>query len=247
MKTSILAAIVASAGMTLTQAAWANPPGRGGFSGGIPHFSNPANFARPIAARPIYGARPGNIQRSYYGSSQNQVVRNVLPTFQTGSRLPSRSFATNSASPDAATTTATTAARNTQNQNNRVSFTEASRRYNHARHDRGWWQRHYSNIVLVDDGYYYWDSGYWYPAWGYDPSYDSYPYDGPIYGFDGLNPDQVVVDVQTQLQRNGYYSNAISGVLDPSTQAAIAAYQQDHNLSITGVVDSATVASLGLT
>jgi hypothetical protein len=239
MKTSILVAIVATACITLTQTARANPPGRGGFSGGIPHFSNPANFARPASVRPIYGARPGNT----YVPSQGQVVRNVRPTFQTGSRLPSRSFATNSASPQAPTTTA---ARNVQNQNNRVSFAEASRRYDHARHDRDWWRRRYSNIVLVDDGYYYWDSGYWYPAWGYDPSYDSYPYDGPIYGFDGLNPDQVVSDVQTQLQGDGYFNGAISGVLDPSTQAAIAAYQQDHNLSITGVVDAATVKSLGL-
>lgn len=195
--------------------------------------------------RPAYGAMPGsNIQRSYV-PSQGQGVRSVRPPVQVGSQLPSRSFSINSALPRAATTT--TAARNVQNQNNRVSFAEASRQYSHARHDRDWWQRHYSNIVLVDDGYYYWDSGYWYPAWGYDPTYNTYPYDGPIYGFDGLNPDQVVSDVQTRLQGAGYYKGAISGALDPTTQAAIAAYQQDHNLSITGIVDAATVASLGLT
>lgn len=193
------------------------------------------------------GQGPGsNIQRGYVPASQGQpTVRYLHSPAQVGSHLPPRSWATNSASPHAATTTA--AARNAQNQNNRVSFAEASRRYDHARHDRDWWSRHYSDIVLVDDGYYYWDSGYWYPAWGYDPSYDSYPYDGPIYGFDGLNPDQVVSDVQAQLQGNGYYKGAVSGVLDPTTQAAIAAYQQDHSLSITGVVDAATVASLGLT
>jgi hypothetical protein len=127
-----------------------------------------------------------------------------------------------------------------------MSFAEASRRYNHQWHDRNWWRNRYSNIVLVDGGYYYWDLGYWYPAWGYDPSYNSYAYDGPIYGFDGLSPDQVVADVQTQLQRDGYYTGAVSGVLDPATQAAIAYYQRDHNLAITSVVDAATVTSLGL-
>ena len=73
-----------------------------------------------------------------------------------------------------------------------------------------------------------------------------YPYDGPIYGFDGLNPDQVVADVQAQLQQAGYYTGPVNGLLDPATQAAIAYYQRDHNLAITSVVDAATVASLGL-
>jgi len=99
---------------------------------------------------------------------------------------------------------------------------------------------------LVDGGYYYWDSGYWFPAWGYDPSYETYAYDGPIYGFDGLKPDQVVADVQAKLQRDGYYYESVNGILDPPTQAAIATYQRDHNLSITSVVDGATVKSLGL-
>jgi hypothetical protein len=144
-------------------------------------------------------------------------------------------------------TTTTAAVRKAQNQNNRVSFAEASRRYSHERHDRNFWRSRYSNIVLVDGGYYYWDSGYWYPARGYDPNYNTYPYDGPIYGFDGLNPDQVIADVQTQLQADGYYNGAVNGILDQPTQAAIAVYQRDHNLAITSVVDAATVASLGLT
>jgi peptidoglycan hydrolase-like protein with peptidoglycan-binding domain len=100
--------------------------------------------------------------------------------------------------------------------------------------------------VLVDNGYYYWDSGYWFPAWGYDSSYNTYPYDGPIYGFDGLNPDQVVADVQTQLQRDGYYTGPVNGILDQPTQVAIANYQRDNNLAVTSVVDAATVQSLGL-
>jgi len=219
MKTLTLVAIIATAGITLTQPARANPPGKGGFSGGAPHFSSAAHFARPT--------------RNYVPPRQSQqTVRNVHPPVQTGSHLAPRSWATNSA--PAATTKP--AAQNAQNQNNRVSFAEASRRYSHARHDREWWRSHYSNIILVDGGYYYWDSGYWYPALGYDPSYDTYPYDGPIYGFDGLNPDQVVADVQTQMQEDGYYNGA-----------AIATYQRDHNLSITSVVDAATVESLGLT
>jgi hypothetical protein len=133
-----------------------------------------------------------------------------------------------------------------QTNNNRIGFAEASRRYTHAWHDRAWWRSRYSNIVLVDNGYYYWDSGYWFPAWGYDSGYNTYPYDGPIYGFDGLNPDQVVVEVQAQLQRDGYYNGPVNGILDQPTQVALANYQRDNNLAVTSVVDAATVQSLGL-
>src|SRR6266403_1076402 len=48
------------------------------------------------------------------------------------------------------------------------------------------------------------NAGYWFPAWGYDP-YAYYSYDGTIYAYNGLTPDQVIVDVQLQLQRAGYY------------------------------------------
>jgi Putative peptidoglycan binding domain len=233
---------MAAACITLTQPARANPPGRGGSSGAIPHFSSAAHFARPAAPRFVQGVTgPGsgiNIQRS------QPTVRYVHPLVTVGSHLPPRSWATNSAPPRTATTAATT--QNAQSNNSRVSFADASRRHNHEWHDRSWWQGHFPNIVLVDAGYYFWDSGYWYPAWGYDPSYNAYAYDGPIYGFDGLNPDQVVADVQAQLQRDRYYNGPVNGILDSPTQAAIAYYQRDHNLAITSVVDAATVTSLGL-
>jgi Putative peptidoglycan binding domain len=232
MKTSTLVAFIATAGITLTQPVRANPPGRGGSSGAVPHFSSSAHFARPA--------------HSYVPVNHSQqTVRYVHPSVQVGSHLPPRSWATNSAPQQTAPTTA--AARNAQTQNKRISFAEATRRYSHARHDRNWWESHYSEFVLENGGYYYWDSGYWCPAWGYDPSFEAYSYDGPIYGYDNLNPDQVVADVQAQLQQDGYYNGPTLGILDPPTQAAIASYQRDHNLSITSVVDAATIKSLGLT
>jgi hypothetical protein len=255
MKTSVWMVFLATTCMTLAQAVRANPPGRGGGSfGAMPHFSSAAHFARPPSvgpARSITGPRPAiNIQ----GSQRQPTVRYVHPPVTVGSHLPPRSWATNPATPRTATTTVTQprtatttpGARNAQNNNSRISFAEASRRHNHEWHDTNWWRSHYSNIVLVGAGYYFWDSGYWYPAWGYDPSYNTYAYDGPIYGFDGLNPDQVVADVQTELQREGYYTGAVNGILDPPTQAAISYYQRDHNLAITSVVDAATVTSLGV-
>jgi hypothetical protein len=121
----------------------------------------------------------------------------------------------------------------------------AFRNYNRQWHSRNWWRSHHNRIVFVLGGWYFWNSGYWYPAWGYDPGY-SYPYDGPIYGYNDLAPDQVVVNVQAQLQRDGYYNGPVDGLLGPMTRQAIAAFQADHGLAVTSAVDEPTLATLGL-
>jgi len=121
----------------------------------------------------------------------------------------------------------------------------AFRNYHTQWHDRGWWSSHYDRIVLVNGGWYYWDAGYWFPAWGYAP-YAYYPYDGPIYAYNGLAPDQVIADVQAQLQRDGYYDGPIDGILGPMTQDAIAAFQADNGLEVTSTIDEPTLSTLGI-
>jgi hypothetical protein len=113
-------------------------------------------------------------------------------------------------------------------------------------HDHNWWRQHFRVIVFTIGGFYYWDGGYWYPAWGYDPSYNNYDYDGPIYAYNNLLPDQVIANVQTQLTQGGYYTGPITGSLDASTRAAIANYQRYNGLVVTATVDQPTVESLGL-
>jgi Putative peptidoglycan binding domain len=133
-----------------------------------------------------------------------------------------------------------------QNQNNPLSYAAASRRTVHEMHDHNWWRQHFRIIVFAIGGFYYWDSGYWYPAWGYDPSYNNYDYDGPIYAYGNLLPDQVTAQVQTELQQDGYYFGSITGSLDSATRAAIANYQRDQGLVVTATIDQPTVESLGL-
>jgi|SRR5256886_7568878 len=120
----------------------------------------------------------------------------------------------------------------------------AFRNYHTQWHDRGWWRSHFDRIVFVNGGWYYWDAGYWFPAWGYDP-YAYYPYDGPIYGYNGLAPDQVIADVQAQLQRDGYYDGPIDGILGPMTRDAIAAFQANNGLEVTSTIDEPTLSTLG--
>jgi hypothetical protein len=119
------------------------------------------------------------------------------------------------------------------------------RNYHRQWHDRNWWRSNYDRIIFVSGGWYYWNAGYWFPAWGYDP-YAYYSYDGPIYGYNGLPPDRVIVGVQEQLQRDGYYGGPIDGILGPMTREAIAAFQADNGLSVTSVIDEPTLATLGI-
>ena len=119
------------------------------------------------------------------------------------------------------------------------------RNYHRQWHDRDWWRSHCDRIVFVSGGWYYWNACYWFPAWGYDP-YAYYAYDGPIYAYNGLTPDQVIVDVQQQLQRAGYYDGPIDGILGPMTREAIAAFQADNGLAVTSVIDEPTLATLGI-
>jgi len=138
------------------------------------------------------------------------------------------------------------------------------------------WDKHHAHFdhghvfVFVGGswwGLYPWDYypyGYGYGDYPYDYSYD-YPYDysGYPYGgtedyssspysyYNGYAPsgqysNTVVSAVQSKLASLGYYHGAIDGVLGDESQAALARYQQDQDLSVTGTVTSATLQALDL-
>ena len=115
-------------------------------------------------------------------------------------------------------------------------------------HDQGWWRSNYgADLLLIGGGWYYWNSGYWYPAWGYDSAAAYYPYDGPIYVGDNRVPfDQVVADCQATLQEQGYYKGEVDGLMGPLTRDALASFQRDHGLITTAALDQPTLSSLGL-
>ena len=100
-----------------------------------------------------------------------------------------------------------------RNKKDRISHDEASRRHWHESHDRNWWHDHCDTIVFVTTGYYFLDGSYWYPAYGYDPLQTYYDYDGPIYTYGNLLPDEVIANVQTALQDAGYYYGPVTGSL----------------------------------
>ena len=150
---------------------------------------------------------------------------------------------------------------------NRQSFI---RNHAFARHDANWhrdWDKHrahfHNNVVFVFvDGFWWglypWDY-YPYYAYGYYP-YDYYdnPYDYYDYSPYDYNDQSAYVDsdqygnnttvsaVQSELAKLGYYHGSIDGVVGDETQAALARYQEDHDLSVTGTLTAATLQSLGL-
>jgi hypothetical protein len=122
------------------------------------------------------------------------------------------------------------------------------RNYKSEWHDQNWWHNHYhgNNFVFVFGAPYYWNAGYWFPAWGYNPN-AYYAWDGPIYAYNRLPPDQVIANVQAALQQQGYYHGEVDGLIGPLTRGAIADYQRDHGLYTTSTIDQPTLQSLGMT
>jgi hypothetical protein len=143
----------------------------------------------------------------------------------------------------------------TFNQNHRIEGSdrwqgqhyEVFRSYHPQWHDQGWYHSHYNRVELIAGGYYFFNNGYWFPAWGYSPSAQYYAYDAPIYvGQRAVPPDQVIADVQALLQQMGYYTGDVDGLLGPLTREALTAYQTDQGLTATAVIDQPTLDSLDL-
>jgi hypothetical protein len=124
---------------------------------------------------------------------------------------------------------------------------EVFRSYHPERHDQGWYRSRYNRVELIGGGYYFFNNGFWFPAWGYDPSAEYYAYDAPIYvGHHAEPPDKVIADVQAVLQEMGYYRGEVDGLLGPLTREALTAYQADQGLTTTAVIDQPTLDSLGM-
>ncbi len=128
------------------------------------------------------------------------------------------------------------------------NYSEARRNHHRGvRRDRSWYRNHYNRFALFAGGQYYFDRGYWYPAYGYDSAYSTYRFDEPIYGYNSLDPSQVIVNVQQELRREGYYRGSIDGLIGPMTRSALERYQRDRGLYVTRAIDGPTLAALGLT
>jgi hypothetical protein len=139
-----------------------------------------------------------------------------------------------------------------------------------ARHDTNWhrdWDKHrahfdHGHVFIFVDGFWWglypWDYYPYYAYGSYPYDYYGYPYDDYDYYPYNYDDQSAYVDsdqygnaatvsaVQSELAKLGYYRGAIDGVVGDETQAALARYQEDHDLSVTGTLTAATLQSLGL-
>ena len=107
-----------------------------------------------------------------------------------------------------------------------------------------WWPYWYYPYDYYADDYYPYQ-------YGYDPdNYDSGAYQSDEYygqnGYGNAYADSTVASAQQQLAREGYYRGQIDGVLGPETRAAIAQFQTNHGLRVTGALTTDTLGALGL-
>lgn len=58
--------------------------------------------------------------------------------------------------------------------------------------------------------------------------------------------DSIAAQVQRKLKNLGYYAGSVDGEIGAKSRVAIRAYQEENGLEITGQVDKALLASLGL-
>jgi Putative peptidoglycan binding domain len=118
--------------------------------------------------------------------------------------------------------------------------------------------------IIFDLGFYPWDT-FWYPdgnyygygyysdPYGYDPGYyNSYgDQDEQYYGANNddvtvRSADSIVANAQEELAQRGYYRDEIDGILGPETSRAIARFQSNQGLRVTGVLTRDTAEALGL-
>ncbi|HEY2572495.1 MAG TPA: peptidoglycan-binding protein [Verrucomicrobiaceae bacterium] len=100
-------------------------------------------------------------------------------------------------------------------------------------YDWGW---HHHHLFFWDGAWVFGD----YPCYGYAPgayvTASTSPY--PV--------NSTVISVQTALADAGYYDGAIDGVAGAATSEAIAQYQEDNGLPISGLIDDSLMQSLNV-
>jgi hypothetical protein len=116
----------------------------------------------------------------------------------------------------------------------------------------GWgYPSYYSPYSYYPYGYYPY-SGYGY-GYGYGYGSNYYPYSSSSYGYSSYRPgyrsggtSSVVVQVQQQLARGGYYHGRVDGVMGSQTRSAIRSYQRGHGMRGDGTINDQLLGTMGL-
>jgi N-acetylmuramoyl-L-alanine amidase len=133
------------------------------------------------------------------------------------------------------------------------------------RHNGNWWHRDWDrrHAHFFNNRFFVFDNGFWcgldagFFPWDYLPYYagDYNPYDY----YTGVQPDDntapdngaqmadtTVQATQERLAQLGYYNGPVDGIFGPTTRDAVAKYQIDNQLDVTGSLSPDTLQSLGV-
>jgi len=222
------------------------PAFHGGGFGGLRYSFG----ARPTYGRPVYVRPQSQIARSTTHAPVFRQPRSSVSTI--GNRMARTAPTSHSVAPNSAV-------RPSENARNHIFAREDGSR--HRDWDRRgahfwngrWWAWDGGFWIGLDDGFYPWD---YYPYY----AYDYYPYDyypgyyadvEPYYYNEGVYDsvpaaDPNVTAVQNDLAKLGYYHEPVDGLYGRATRDAVAHYQNDHHLAITGTLTTQTLQSLGV-
>jgi N-acetylmuramoyl-L-alanine amidase len=101
------------------------------------------------------------------------------------------------------------------------------------------WDNH--RYRWYDGGWLVIDGGFWPPDYYGEPAPYRYSYAHSDYTSNGT-----VAAVQRKLGDLGYYNGYADGIVGPITRNAIANYQRDYGLAVTGRINDALLSSLGV-
>src|SRR5437899_4168550 len=246
----------------------------GGVGFGIPRYSS--SGARPLYRRPIYyngrvgrSVTPSIGARTAASRPQNRFNSTRNPVGQRpGAASNRQAIASGARSPG------TAAHRGLNGRRDHIAerhdgnwHRDWDRRHAHFFHNRffvfdnGFW-------FGLNDGFYPWDYLPYYASdyYPYDyytdvqPDYNTAPASAYPYGYyTGVQPDYDIADAngapvpdptveatQERLAQLGYYNSPVDGIFGPTTRDAVAKYQIDNQLDVTGSLSPDTLQSLGV-
>jgi Putative peptidoglycan binding domain len=237
----------------------------GGVGFGMPHYQRPVYLNGRVArsVTPSIGARTAASRpQNRFSSTRNAVGQRPTAAFNRGANASAAGSPGRAAHRGLNGRTDHIAERHDSNWHR-----DWDRRHAHFFHNRffvfdnGFW-------CGLDDGFFPWDylpyyAGDYYP---YDYYTDVQPYDNtapasaypygyytgvqPDYNTAAANgapvPDPTVEATQERLAQLGYYNSPVDGIFGPTTRDAVAKYQIDNQLDVTGSLSPDTLQSLGV-
>jgi Putative peptidoglycan binding domain len=244
----------------------------GGVGFGIPRYSSFG--ARPSYRRPVYNGRVGRPvtpsigTRTAVSQPQNRFSSMRNPVGQRPGTTNRPAIASGARSPGTGVHRGLNGRRDHIAERHDGNWhRDWDRRHAHFFHNRffvfdnGFW-------FGLDSGFYPWDylpyyAGDYYPYDYYtdvEPDYNiapasAYPYgyytgDQPDYNNAADNgapaADPTVEATQERLAQLGYYNGPVDGIFGPTTRDAVAKYQMDKQLEVTGSLSPDTLQSLGV-